>query len=244
MLNRLFVAIGVLVILTIATAFFVPRFIQWNDYRPRLEKMASEAFGTPVSIEGEISLVLLPQPELHFTKVRVGPADAPVMEVASVGAQFSLLDFLRDQYNVTHLELDQPVMNFSIGPDGTLGQTISLPQTGGQSNVSVNNAQVVDGAIRVSDARSGATYAAEALNGQLLMQSLQGPYGFQGQARVDDADYAVHVSTGRSDAGTMLSVYLQPLDKHFTLQADGTVQSGAAPRFVGTLSYSAGATER
>ena len=238
MLNRLFVAIGVLVILTIATAFFVPRFIQWGDYRPRLEKMASDAFGTPVAIEGDISLVLLPQPELHFSQVRVGPADAPVMQIAGVAAQFSLLDFLRDQYDVIRLELDQPVMNFSIGADGTLGQTIELPQAGAQSNVSISNAQVVDGAIRVSDARSGQAYAAEALNGQLAMQTLQGPYGFQGQTRIDGTDYAVHVATGRSDAGTTLSLYVQPFDKHFTLQADGALQPGASPRFVGTTSYS------
>jgi len=49
-LNRLFIAIGVLVILAIGAAFIVPRFIQWGDYRERLETMAAEAFGTEVAI--------------------------------------------------------------------------------------------------------------------------------------------------------------------------------------------------
>ena len=80
MLNRLFIAIGVLVILTLITAFFVPRFITWADYRPRLEAMASDAFGTKVSIDGDIALTLLPQPELRMTKLKMGPADAPVVK--------------------------------------------------------------------------------------------------------------------------------------------------------------------
>ena len=98
MLNRLFIAIGVLVILTMTTAFLVPRFIQWSDYRPRLEGMASAAFGTKVSIEGDIALTLLPQPQLHFTNVKMGSPDAPVVQIADVEAQFSLLDFLRCRF--------------------------------------------------------------------------------------------------------------------------------------------------
>jgi len=73
-LNRLFIAIGVLVILAIGAAFVVPRFIQWGDYRDRLQTMAAEAFGTEVAIEGDIHLTLLPAPKLEFTRVRVGPA--------------------------------------------------------------------------------------------------------------------------------------------------------------------------
>ena len=41
MLNRLFVIVGFLVILAIGGAFLIPRFIQWGDYRGRLESMAT-----------------------------------------------------------------------------------------------------------------------------------------------------------------------------------------------------------
>ena len=88
MLNRLFIAIGVLVILAIGAAFVVPRFIQWGDYRDRLQTMAAEAFGTEVAIEGDIHLTLLPAPKLEFTRVRVGPASTPVLQVEQVDAEF------------------------------------------------------------------------------------------------------------------------------------------------------------
>ena len=44
-LNRIFVLIGVLVILAIGAAFIVPRFIQWGEYRERLQTMGAELTG-------------------------------------------------------------------------------------------------------------------------------------------------------------------------------------------------------
>ena len=50
MLNRLFIIVGLLAILALAAAFVVPNFIQWGDYRGRLQEMASETLGAPVEI--------------------------------------------------------------------------------------------------------------------------------------------------------------------------------------------------
>ena len=127
-LNRIFVLIGVLVILAIGAAFIVPRFIQWGEYRERLQTMAATAFGTEVAIEGDIHLTLLPQPKLEITKVRVGPPSAPVLEVGQVTAEVSLLDFLRDQYKVTGLTLDHPVINVAVGADGALATGLELAE--------------------------------------------------------------------------------------------------------------------
>ena len=46
-LNRLFIAIGLVVILAIGAAFVVPRFIQWGDYRGRMQQIAAE-FGIAI----------------------------------------------------------------------------------------------------------------------------------------------------------------------------------------------------
>jgi AsmA family/AsmA-like C-terminal region len=236
-LNRLFIAIGVLVILTMTTAFLVPRFIQWSDYRPRLEGMASAAFGTKVSIEGDIALTLLPQPQLHFTNVKMGSPDAPVVQIADVEAQFSLLDFLRDQYKVTRLTIDHPVVNATVAADGTLNSGLAITETGSEPNVSVADAEVVDGAIHVSDARTAKTYAIENIDGHLTLDAIRGPFSFEGQTKVNDAPYAVHAGLGSLDAagGPVLSLFIQSLNDRSTLQTDGTLQAG--PKYIGTLKY-------
>ena len=237
MLNRLFIAIGVLVILTLVTAFLVPRFINWSDYRPRLEGMASAAFGTKVSIEGDIALTLLPQPQVRFTKVRMGPADAPVVQIDDVEAEFSLLDFLRDAYSVTKLTIDHPVVNIAIGPDGAINSGLAVAEAGAQPNVTVPRADVVDGSIHIADARARKTYASENINGQLMLEAIRGPFSFEGNTSVNGVSYAVHVGLGRLDTagGPPLSLLVQSAMDRSTLQTEGVLQAG--PRYVGTLKY-------
>src|SRR5690349_18165133 len=111
--------------------------------------MASQAFGTPVEITGDISLNLLPQPLLVFTKVRVGPEGAPAMEVEKVEAEFSLFDFLSDRYKVTRLELEHPVVTVTIREDGSVDSGFTLAPEAAQSNVSIANAQIVGGQVRL-----------------------------------------------------------------------------------------------
>ncbi|MFY8031559.1 MAG: AsmA family protein, partial [Devosia sp.] len=93
MLNRLFIIVGLIAILALGAAFVVPGFIRWEDYRDRMEAMASQTLGAPVQITGEIKFAVLPEPQLRFTKVVVGAVDRPVMTVEQVEARFSLVDF-------------------------------------------------------------------------------------------------------------------------------------------------------
>ncbi|MBL8597689.1 MAG: AsmA family protein [Devosia sp.] len=239
MLNRLFVIVGFLVILAIGGAFVIPRFITWSDYRPRLEAMATQAFGTPVEITGDISLNLLPQPLLVFTKVRVGPAEAPAIEVEKVEAEFSLFDFLSDRYKVTRLELEQPVVTVAIREDGSVDSGFALAPEAAQSNVSIANAAIVGGRVQLADARSGETHVAEAITGELRLDSIKGPFSFQGSGTLDSAAYTMRVSTAQlDDAGaTTLSLYLQAEDRSFTVEASGALQTGAAPKFAGDFTY-------
>lgn len=239
MLNRLFVIVGFLVILAIGGAFVIPRFITWSDYRPRLEAMATQAFGTQVEITGDISLTLLPQPLLSFTKVRVGPEAAPAIEIEKVEAEFSLFDFLSDRYRVTRLQLEQPVVNVAIAADGSVDPGFVLAPEAEQSNVSIANAQLVGGKLQVLDARAAAAYTVDGITGELRLDSIKGPFSFQGNGALDGAAYSMRVSTGRIDetGASTLSLYLQPADRSFTLEANGALEASAAPKFTGDLTY-------
>ena len=239
MLNRLFVIVGFLVILAIGAAFVVPRFIQWSDYRPRLEAMATEAFGTPVQITGDISLNLLPQPRLVFTKVRVGSESTPVAQVGRVEAEFSLLDFLTDRYKVTRLALEEPVLTVAIGPDGNVDSGVTLAPEAARSNVSIADATIVGGRVQLADARSAQTYVVDGISGELRLDSIRGPFSFQGSGTLDGAGYTMRVSTAQLDSAgaTTLSLYMQALDRSFTAEAAGALQTGATPKFSGQFTY-------
>ena len=239
MLNRLFIIVGLIAILALAAAFVVPNFIAWGDYRDRLQAMASETLGVPVEIKGDIRFSLLPNPKLDFSTVVVGTADKPVMTVDAVQAEFSLVDFFRDRYALTRLELIQPVIDLRIGADGSLESGVTLAEQVTASNVSVANAQIVDGTVRLADARSGETFAATNVDGELRLEAVRGPFAFQGTAEVGGAPYGLRFATSalRDDDITQVTAFLRPADERFTLTAEGDLLLGPAPAFAGTMTY-------
>ncbi len=239
MLNRLYIVVGVLAILALLAAFFVPPLVDWNAYRERLAVISSEILGRPVEIDGDVSFSLLPQPRLQFSGLRAGSPDAPRLAIDSVEAEFSLIDFIRDRYTITRLVLERPQLAIQIGSDGSVDAGIVLPATTMASTVSIANAQLRDAVVELSDSRSGESYRAEAVNGELRLETLSGPYVFSGSARVDGVDYQARLTTGAGAAGgpLPLSASVRPRDGQFALQLEGTLEAGLAPRFTGTMSW-------
>jgi AsmA protein len=54
------IIVGVLVALIIALLLIVPRFVDINKYKPRIESMVTESTGRLFSIGGNIDLTLFP----------------------------------------------------------------------------------------------------------------------------------------------------------------------------------------
>lgn len=239
MLNRLFIAIGILVILAIGAAFIVPRFIQWGDYRERLEAIASETLGTPVTITGDIQLDLLPTPKLSFSDVVVGAPETPALRVKRVVAEVGLTDFIRDQYHISKLDLEGPELTLSIGADGKLASTIALAETVSSTAVSVASANITGGAVQLSDARSGKSFSFAGVNGEVRLEALRGPFSFSGVGTYGSTAYAVRIGTGALDAdgATNLTLYLKGEGDGFTINTTGALQTAGSPRYTGALEF-------
>ncbi|WP_417310863.1 AsmA-like C-terminal region-containing protein, partial [Devosia sp.] len=239
MLNRLYIIIGVLAILALAAAFVVPSFIPWSDYRDRMEAIAGEVLGTDVRIGGEIEFSLLPQPQLKLTDVSAGPVDAPNLQVAAVEADFSLIDFIRDRYVITRLELAQPAFFVRVTETGAVEAGVAPPERVSAQNVFVADAQIRDGTLRVEDQRSDETLVADAISGDVRLEALRGPFSFQGRGMVDGAEYGVRISSGAVDADgvTTLSASLRPIDEGFSLSVEGALETASHPVFAGAVTY-------
>lgn len=239
MLNRLYIVVGVLAILALAAAFVVPSFIPWGNYRDRLAEIAGEVLGAPVRIEGDIHFTLLPQPRLEFAGVSAGPSDAPHLTVQSVVAEFSLIDFIRDRYTITRLELTGPHVEINVGSDGSVDAGIAIPQAVSTSNISVANATVSGGEVRISDNRSGEAYLATNVRGDVKLDALRGPFSFAGSGMVDGQGYGLRLTTGTlaADGTATLSASLRPTDERYSLSIEGTLKPGLMPQFSGTMAY-------
>lgn len=237
MLNRIYIIVGVLAIILLGGAFIAPHFVRWSDYRLRMEELASDVLGTPVTVRGDIEFSLLPQPRLAFSNVLVGSPEEPAATVDSVEAEFSLMEFLRDNYTMTRLVLRGPVVDFTIDENGLFGSGVTLAE--GSGGVALGQTSIENGTFRLSDRRRGEFYSLDAVNGELRLSSFSGPLSFQGSGRYGQENYALRINAGASDANgdARVSLFVQPRSGDFSLSAEGLFTAGMAPKFDGGLIF-------
>ncbi|MBJ3783778.1 AsmA family protein [Devosia sediminis] len=237
MLNRIYIVVGIFAIVVLAGAFLAPRFIQWGDYRDRMEVLATGVLGADVTIRGDISFSLLPSPRLAFTDVVVGDAEFPAATVGAVEAEFVLMDFLRDIYTVTALNLQTPVVYLTLDENGLLNSGVD--PSGAGPGVALGHTRIANGSIRLEDLRSAETFAITRLDGELRLASLVGPFQFQGGADYGGTRYDLRINSGTADAegNTRVTSFIREALGAFSLNTDGTLSTGAAPRFAGTMVY-------
>lgn len=237
MLNRIYIIVGMLAIIVLSSAFIAPYLIHWADYRSRMEALATGVLGTPVTIRGEIAFALLPQPRLNFSDVLVGSPEEPAATVDSVEVEFSLMDFLRDNYDVTRLVLRGPVIDFSIDESGLFGSGVSVAAAGG--GVALAQASIVDGTIRLMDRRLDRNFVASDIDGELRLSSFAGPFQFQGSGVYRDERYGLRLNSSQVDSAgvTRVSAFVQPDSGAFSLSTEGLLTPGIAPKFDGTMTY-------
>lgn len=239
MLNRLYIVIGLLAIIGLAAGFVLPRFIDWGGYRDRMEQIASEALGTEVEIVGEIAVTLLPQPRMTFADVIIGPPESPVAMIAGVEAEFSLIDFLRDRYRVTRLVLEQPRLELRIDDSGALQTGIWLAEEVSASNVSIEDAEIVRGMVRLTDTRTAEVHDLTQIAGALQLSAMRGPFAFTGNGIADRQSYSLRVSSSALDSNgnAAISLFVRPASEAFSLTAEGTLGVDPKPRFSGDVTY-------
>ncbi|ODT83647.1 MAG: hypothetical protein ABS76_01630 [Pelagibacterium sp. SCN 64-44] len=236
-LNRIYIIVGMLAIIVLGGAFIAPHFVRWSDYRLRMEELASNVLGTPVTVRGDIEFSLLPQPRLAFSNVLVGSPEEPAATVDSVEAEFSLMDFLRDNYAMTRLVLRGPVVDFTVDESGFLGSGVTLSE--GNGGVALGQTSIENGTFRLADRRRGEFYTLDGVSGELRLSSFGGPLSFQGSGRYKQDNYALRFNSGAADAGgnSRVSAFLQPRSGEFSLSVEGLFTAGMAPKFDGGLIF-------
>ncbi|KQT44747.1 hypothetical protein ASG47_15005 [Devosia sp. Leaf420] len=235
MLNRIYIIVGLVLILALAGAFIVPRFIHWGDYRDRMEMLAEGVFGTEVTIRGDIDFALLPAPRLAFSDVVIGPADKPVATIGSVEAQFGLMEFLRDQYNLSALTLKNPSIDLALDESGLLVSGIDL--SGAGDGVALEQARIEGGRMTLTDKRSGDSYVLSSITGDLRLASFAGPFQFQGNASHDGASYSLRLNSAAVDesGSARVSAFISDGAAGTSLTLDGALTASVAPKFDGTM---------
>lgn len=240
-MNWFFITLGTALVLLLSAAMVGPHFVDWTAHRAAIEANAERVLGTEVSIAGEAEVRLLPRPRIELTDVRVGPAEAPLLEAETLHLAIDLGSLLRREIRILELRLGAPALALAIGEDGRfrLPRFAPDPSLGGlldPHRIAVENATAEGMRAVVVDERTGKTSVLEDVDLTASARSLRGPFSANGTARIAGVEQSLRIAGGTLDASgaLALSVRMTPASDEVTLGFDGTADlSAAGPRLAG-----------
>ncbi|OIR06251.1 putative assembly protein [mine drainage metagenome] len=101
----------------LAALLIVPALVQWNGYKQAIVALVRARTGQTLSIDGPLTLRLLPRPEMTAHAVRLsGPAGGPAwLEARAVGLRPALWPLLAGRLRLGAVVLDSPVIQAPAG---------------------------------------------------------------------------------------------------------------------------------
>ena len=243
--------IGILLVLLAAAALAAPWFIDWNRYRPQLEKWGRTITGREVTIAGDVDFVLFPWPAARLHKVRVASAPSSRFEylltIDELEARFSLGALFGGRLEVESVRLSRPVLALEHLGDGkgnwqlTPHTRVRLPFA--PERISIDTVRIEQGRLLLADRRLRDQLAIEDIAATVRAPRLTGPWRVQGSLRLLGHRWRLHASTGEIHATAPVSLSLRleppPEKSGVVVRLDGDLLRASAassqPRFTGRL---------
>ena len=227
-------------------ALIGPLFIDWTAYRVEFERQAEKLVGREVKILGDADAFLLPTPSVTFTDMRVGDADNPLMIVSRFSARIELAPLLKGEIRVIDMTFERPDLRLVVDTDGHL-TTFGAPDRNGAvtpvdpADVQFEQVEVIDGSVRLSDARSAQVHQIKDIDATIAARALIGPFKADGTLTAGGGDHRFKLATGklRPDGAIRVKLQVNPEATPVELLLDGKLSAtDLKPRYDGTFQVS------
>jgi uncharacterized protein involved in outer membrane biogenesis len=240
-MKKLGMILGGIVVLLIVAALVVPFFIDLNTYKALIAEKAKEATGRDLTIDGNISLSLLPTPSVSVEGLKFGNAPggkAPNMaELESATVKIALMPLFSGKAQVESIILKKPTIVLEKLADGkgnweftpaavTSATTPAAPATPGSNtgagsyDVVIDSASIEDGTVIYRDLAANTEQKVENVNVDLALGSLQGPFEAKGGLKTFGTALDFALKLGKLDPAAPM-----PIEINFTIE-DAKAQLG------------------
>ena len=203
---KLLIGLGALILVILLVALIGPSFIDSNRYKAEIAAWVEAATGRKLTIDGDVSLSILPTPFVSLEGVRLGNvegASSPDMvRLKSLALNIGFASLLQGRIRIESLELVEPQIDFErladgrdnwsfmpkAAPPGAVGTSGPQAHISGQAGVSLpdwlqlDRLMVRNGALSYRDDRTGHAESLGQINGMLGVTPASGGVRLQGQA--------------------------------------------------------------
>ena len=188
----------------VAIAFLIPFLIDVNTYKPEILAKTKEALGRDLTIEGKISLRLLPLPTLSVDKIQlanVSEGSQPSMaSVDRIELQIALFPLFSKKVEIDKIKLvganillerlgnGQGNWEFSplqgketpaLFPSSSLPASSTPASSSHSFDVSIKSCEITEGQLKYKDGET--LYDVHNISSNISLTSLQGPFHAKGQ---------------------------------------------------------------
>jgi hypothetical protein len=152
--------VGLLVLIALALLFFVDA----NTYKPRVEKIASEALGMEVQVGGRLSFGFLPGLHVTLEDVRARNRGADIVIAKQVRLRIDLLPLLQQQVRISQIALKQPRFTIERDVNGTFNFEKPDATAAALPVLNLPSVSIAGGSLQYADKQSVGTYEAKDCN--------------------------------------------------------------------------------
>lgn len=207
--KRVLISAACVVGVLIVALLVVPFLIDPNVVKSQIAAQAKKATGRDLTIDGPVTLSLLPLPSVTLGGVRFlnapGAKNVDMVEAKSIRVVPSALALLRGAVELSEVNLIEPRIVLEIDADGRpnweftppSGQAVPSADKPGPSRPPAPGKLTVEsGNLIFVDARAGLSIAAEKASVVATLGSLGGPYVVAASATVNGAPLRLDLSIG------------------------------------------------
>ncbi|MBL6952266.1 MAG: AsmA family protein [Alphaproteobacteria bacterium] len=255
-MKKLLVGVVILLVVFIAAALIGPSFINWNDHKAEIINAVRDATGRELSIDGDISLDILPAPAFSAGNVRLanlpGAAAADMLTLKALEIRLALAPLISGEFQVTSVRLIQPRLVLEVLPDGRInwqfqptGSNAASTEGGAKDSglaLTLDNLAVEDALLIYRDGRTGMEERLTQINLDGSAASLQGPFQFKGNATARNLPLGFDLSVEGMAKGKPigLRLNLKIAGDKAAAGFSGRIEAlETAPRLIGQLNISA-----
>jgi uncharacterized protein involved in outer membrane biogenesis len=152
--------IGLVVLITVALFFFVDTSV----YKPRLERVASEALGMEVRVDGRLRIGFFPGLRIRLDDVHIRNRGLEITSAKEASLEISLLPLLHKEVRIRRIGLQSPRISIKRDHDGAFNFEQKEKPNGTSPAVDLDNLSLSDGAFLYEDEQSGEGFEANSFN--------------------------------------------------------------------------------
>ncbi len=254
-MKKLLLIVGGLILLLMGAAIALPFLIPVERYKQELTTQVKAATGRDLVIAGPLSLSVFPNLQLKAEDVTFsnapGRKEPNMLSLDQLSISVKLLPLLSGSLEIDGFELVRPVAHLDVDRNGKgnweFGDGAEAPaaESGGGGiddvlkDLKLGDVRLVDGRVTYTDAATGETIEASAINAAVKLPDYSGPLNFKGDLVWKGEKIGLDLSTenlkGLMD-GTQQPLKAAISSSPVTLAVDGTATKGDVLKLNGKVS--------